>query len=292
MNELVSAIIPTYNREPYILHQAITSIRAQSYPFIEIMIINDNPLHSELYYAVKKYCLQYPDIKYFESNHFGACHARNLAASYAKGIYLAFLDDDDIWLPDKISIQLKYFKDNIGLVFSNGYWVYTDRIPYKRKEYRNPNDFHTKVSFEDLLYQNHIGTTSQIIVTRECFFACGKFDERFIARQDYDFYLRVSKKYNIVGSPFFLFEHYFHEGEQIIKNNKKSLIGYQLLYNTYLNDYNKYPIAKSNICCKIARASYNEKQYCTWIKFLFLAIINAPTQAKKIYQKTLDGKTF
>ena len=292
MNNLVSAIIPTYNRKTKFLHQAVTSVRNQSYKFIEIIVINDNCFNSDIYNEIKEYCLCYSDIKYLETNHSGACFARNLAASHAQGSYLAFLDDDDVWLPDKISLQLKSFSPNTGLVYSNGYWVYTDHIPIERKPYRKPEKFHENITFEELLIQNHIGTTSQIIVKKNCFFECGKFDERFVARHDYDFCLRMSKRYELIGNPNFLFEHYYHSEEQIIKNNKKSLIGYQLLYHTYLHDYNHNPIAKSNICCKISRAAYNEKQYILWMKYLFLSIINQPSNIKKIFKQSIDGKTF
>lgn len=292
LNELVSAIIPTYNRAPQTLERAIESVRNQTYPFIEIIVINDNPPEAEYYLPIKNFCQNFNDIKYLESYGSGACHARNLGTDYAKGAYFAFLDDDDIWLPDKISIQLECFISNVGLVYSNGFWVYTDRYPYMKKTYRNPKSFQEEVTFHDLLYKNSIGTTSQIIVSKKCFLDCGRFDERFIARHDYEFCLRASKKYRLIGSSHFLFEHYYHNGEQIIKNNYKFYIGYSLLYKKYKKEYNKFPIAKSNISYKIARAAYNEKKYFTWIKYLSLAIKNNPKNTREIWGKTLDGNTF
>lgn len=292
MEKLISAIIPTYGRSPSFLSRALSSVFAQTYQPFEIIVVNDNDSCMPQYFEIKHFCTTISEIIYLETNHLGSCLARNYAVEKATGNYIAFLDDDDVWLPQKLEIQLQYFRSDTGIVFSNGYWVYTNVYPEKRKVYRSPKDFKKEVSFRDLLLKNYVGTTSQIMIKKSVFCECGCFNKNFVARHDYDLCLRVAQKYRIVGVPDFLFEHYVHGEGQIIMNNKKSLIGYELLYKTYKNAFDQNPIAKSNVAYKISRAAFNERKYCLFVKYMFMSLVNNPSNRKQILKKIFDGKTF
>lgn len=292
MEELVSVIIPTYGRNSSFISRALSSVFAQTHCLLEIIVVNDNTTHSPQYFEIKRFCATVSGITYMETNHLGSCLARNYAVQKTTGKYIAFLDDDDVWLPQKLEIQLQYFKSDTGIVFSNGYWIYTNVYPKKRKAYRSPENFKKEVSFQDLLLQNYVGTTSQIMIKKSVFLECGGFNKNFVARHDYDLCLRVSQKYRIIGAPDFLFEHYVHGEGQIITDNKKSLIGYKLLYKTYKSAFNQNPIAKSNIAYKISRAAFNERRYFLFIKYMIMSLINNPSNRKQIIEKIFDGKTF
>lgn len=292
MKELISVIIPTYGRNTTFLSRSLNSVLIQTYKPLEIIVVNDNDKESAEYLEIKSYCETIYNIIYLETNHIGSCLARNYAVNKSTGKYIAFLDDDDAWLPQKLEVQIQYFTSNVGLVFSNGYWVHTNIQPIKKESYRTSENFKKEVFFNDLLIKNYVGTTSQIIVLKKAFMECGGFNKDFIARHDYDLCLRISQKYRIVGAPDYLFEHYIHGGEQIIMDNKKSLIGYQLLYKTYKKFYNKNRIAKSNISYKISQAAFNEKNIFLGIKYMILAIVYHPSERKQLVKKIFSGKTF
>lgn len=112
MNELVSVIIPTFNRFKYLLN-TIESVKNQTYKNIEIIVVNDCSNQKEYY----EYQWEDINIIHLEKNSkeiFGfpcAAHVRNKGIEKAKGKYIAFCDDDDIWLPNKIEIQLNKIKN-------------------------------------------------------------------------------------------------------------------------------------------------------------------------------------
>lgn len=292
MQELISVVIPTYGRNSFFLSRALCSVFQQTYHSLEIIVVNDNKNNSTEYFEIKQFCTSVSSIIYLETGHIGSCLARNYAAEKSTGKYLAFLDDDDVWLPDKLKVQLQYFNHDTGIVFSNGYWIYTNTNPEIRKPYRSPGNFKKEVCFQDLLIQNYVGTTSQIMIKKSVFIECGGFNKDFIARHDYDLCLRVSKKYRIIGAPDFLFEHYVHGGDQIIMDNKKSLIGYKLLYKTYKSAFDQNHIAKSNIAYKISRAAFNEKKYLIFFIYMLISISYYPSNRKQIIEKIFNRNTF
>ncbi len=106
MKELVSAIITTHNRID-LLPRAIKSVQEQTYPSIELIVVDDASSDGTNEYCHKQ-SLQYMHIPKEESK--GGNHARNLGVLAAKGEYIAFLDDDDYWLPTKIEKQMDLIK--------------------------------------------------------------------------------------------------------------------------------------------------------------------------------------
>lgn len=114
MNELVSVIMPAYNSEKYIA-ESIKSVLAQTYQNWELIIVDDCSTD-----RTKEIVRNFNDtrIKFFENDvNSGADVARNRAISEARGRWLAFLDSDDIWKPEKLEIQLE-FMHNTGAEFS------------------------------------------------------------------------------------------------------------------------------------------------------------------------------
>ena len=103
---LISVMMPTYNNAKYI-KQAIESIYAQNYDNIEIIVVDDGSTDN-----TKEIVQQYKDIKYFYIEHKGIPFARNLVLEKSKGEYIAILDSDDYWLPEKLNTQMQYFKEH------------------------------------------------------------------------------------------------------------------------------------------------------------------------------------
>ena len=227
--KLVSTVITTYKREPDIVHRAIKSVLNQSYKNIEIIIIDDNPTVGEFSNEIKKITEAYSNVRYIKNHgNKGAQISRNNGIANAKGEFIAFLDDDDTWEKEKIEKQIKCFKDNIGIVFCNGYIVDENYEPPKKTIYNKI--FKQNVTFKDMLEEDYIGTTTQFLIKKECFDKVGNFDEKFPARQDYEMCIRITKDYDAFGVDDYLFNHYIHKDEQISKNFNKSLTGYKMLY--------------------------------------------------------------
>lgn len=194
---LVSAIVTTYNRELSILKRAIESILNQNYKNLEIIIVNDAPDNNKLCEQIQTYIDSINDnrITYIKHDkNYGACRARNTGIQNAKGDFIAFLDDDDEWLPQKIYEQLSLFTDeSIGMVYCYYYNIGCN----EKKEKIEPSSKSGSL-FNELLCENCVGGTSMPLIRKKVFDFVGLFDENLLSSQDYDMWLRISEKYQIV----------------------------------------------------------------------------------------------
>lgn len=253
MELLVSAIITTYDRNPQIVCNAIDSICSQTYTNIEIIVVDDNKSYSQtsedLKIALRE---RYPEIKYLKQNgNKGACAARNLGIVNAKGDFLAFLDDDDIWMKDKIEKQLDKMIElemKPGMIYCTGITKFKDAN--KEEKYCNFKNFKEIVSLKDMLEFDYVGSTSQPLIQKKCFVKLGGFDENQPARQDYEMWIRIATEYSIIGIKEMLFVHNMHLGEQISKDKRKAYVGYKNIYKKYKEYY------KQNNKAKILMLSY------------------------------------
>jgi len=125
MNELVSIITPCYNSEKF-LDECISSVLNQSYQNWEMLIVDDNSSDNSCA-LINSYSKRDDRIKpLFLNENLGPAMARNNAITNAKGKYIAFLDSDDIWLPEKLELQINFMKkNNYSFVFSS-YSVISD----------------------------------------------------------------------------------------------------------------------------------------------------------------------
>lgn len=114
---LVSVLIPTYNRR-YILEVAIESVLSQTYPSIEIIVVDDGSTDDTCSFMKK-----YPQVLYIYQENAGLAAARNTGLAAARGEFLAFLDSDDSWLPWKVEAQVALMQRNRSLSL-----VWTDMI--------------------------------------------------------------------------------------------------------------------------------------------------------------------
>ena len=114
-NPLVSVIIPVYNGERYVA-EAVESVLAQSYQHIEIITVNDGSTDN-----TAEVIRRFPAVRYFEQLNGGIGSARNKGVEESKGKFLSFLDHDDLWTPDKLSLQLQIFEEDpdLDMVFGH-----------------------------------------------------------------------------------------------------------------------------------------------------------------------------
>ena len=189
---LVTVIIPTYNRANQI-SRAIHSVQAQSYKHWELLIVDDasNDDTAKIISNIADSRIQY--IRH-ETNQ-GAAAARNTALAQAKGEYIAFLDSDDEWIPAKLEKQVIYFEQlpaSVGLIYTGALIV--DSTEYKDKKmpvYRGN-------LLRQLLLENVIvGGGSSPMIRKAVLNSVASFDIKLPARQDLDFWVRISQHYLI-----------------------------------------------------------------------------------------------
>lgn len=134
--QLVSIVIPVFNKVSYI-RETLGSALAQTYPFTEIVVVNDGSTDGSLG-ILKEYADKYPEkINLIDSTNKGVSAATNLGIQAAKGDYIQFLDADDLLSPDKIEKQVELLKNNGSTIISSCEWVLfkgdidnTSRVPY------------------------------------------------------------------------------------------------------------------------------------------------------------------
>ncbi len=258
--KLVSVIITTYKREFEIVEKSMKSVLSQTYRPIELIVVDDNPADSEYRNVMEQGMAAYPDVKYIKHEvNSGAQISRNDGIKAAAGDFFAFLDDDDIWFETKLEHQIKCFEPGVGLVYCKGYLVRVSSEGEKTEPYNMSAHFIDRVNFKDMLYGDYIGTTTQAVISREAIEACGMFDVNMPARQDYEMWIRISRKFDCVGANEFLFNHYIHEGEQISKSGKKALRGFQNIYKKYRECFNN--TARFHILLLISKLMLKEKMY-------------------------------
>ena len=288
MDDLVSVIIPTYCRSTTLLNNAVQSVIQQKETALEIIIVDDNK-DSLLSEEIKVYCAT-NNLIYMYSNNIGASGARNVGIQFSKGKYIAFLDDDDVWLPDKLLMQIPFFDDpTVGLVYSRGYtYKIGDDGSISKSFYATDNYYKSEVNYKDLLQQNYIGTTTQFIVRRDALIQIGGFDETLPSRQDYDLCLRISQYYRCVGSEKYLFIHYKHSEKQITANAHANMKGYQMVFKKYKKDIFLAEGALRKWCCRIARCALSDSSYVIFLVYFLWALLDNPLSYKDTIRKILN----
>jgi len=188
MESLVSVIIPTYNRAAY-LQKALQSVKEQTYHTLEIIVIDDGSTDD-----TRKMLENYQGpLHYFYQENRGISAARNAGIKKAHGEYIAFLDSDDYWLPEKTAQQLALFSRHpeYGLVASQCASI---RIDGSYREKNRPGK--SGWVLKDLFKANFI-RTSAAMVKKECLKNIGLFDEALKECEEYDFWLRIAARYPV-----------------------------------------------------------------------------------------------
>ena len=235
----VSVVIPTYGRDISLVSRAIESVLSQTYPNTEAVVVDDNLLTSPFSAGIEAYCAQNDRIRYLKTlGKGGACAARNLGAANARGEYVGFLDDDDTWLPKKAEVSLRLFEKDVAMVGTRGWQItLNEKGAEVNRELYMGDLFVSEPTFTGMLRCDSIGTTSLALVHKLRFAECGGFRIDLPARQDYDCWLRILKKYRIVLSEECLFEHFIHPGEQISHNDAHALEGLKKVYQEFKPDF-------------------------------------------------------
>lgn len=189
MNPLVSVIIPTYNSAKYI-KETLDSVFNQTYKNIEVIVVDDGSVDNTRE-ILEKYNSK---IKYIYQGNKGPSAARNRGIKEARGSYIAFLDSDDLWLPEKLEKHTSLFMKNLSLKLTYCAGYYEDEKGSILKTFSLEKYSQQKL-IEILVTRNCIGSASRVIVDKECFDKVGLFDERLEVAEDWDMWLRICRKF-------------------------------------------------------------------------------------------------
>jgi glycosyltransferase involved in cell wall biosynthesis len=186
----VSVIIPTYNRAEKVL-RAISSVLSQTYEDFELIVIDDGSDDH-----TREGLSRFKDhiLLLNHTENMGVSAARNSGIEKARGEFIAFLDSDDQWMPEKLEVQIDFFRENPDIVACQ-----TEEIWIRKGIRVNPKNRHLKPSgdiFEPSL-KLCLVSPSAVMLKRSLLDEVGLFDERFPVCEDYDLWLRISKKYPI-----------------------------------------------------------------------------------------------
>ncbi len=189
----VSVIIPAYNAERF-LAATVASVLAQTFDDFELIIVNDGSSDGTGALADALAAAHPEKIRCLHQENRGVGVARNVGAQAASGMFLGFLDADDLWLPDKLAVQTAYLRDHAecGLVFADVLTLdETGRAGTNLMRHKNPRSGDI---FPYLLQENFVSIPSTLL-RRECFQSAGGFleDRDFMAVEDYHFWLKVTR---------------------------------------------------------------------------------------------------
>ena len=207
----ISVIIPTFNRKKT-LGRAIQSVLNQSLSPFEILIIDDGSNDGTEEWVKENF----QNIKYIYQNNHGVSSARNIGIENAYGDWIAFLDSDDEWLPNKLDKQVKAIDSNPKMKFfhTNEIWIRNGVRVNQMKKHKKYGGY----IFEKCLDICRISPSS-VLIQKELFDDIGMFDESLRVCEDYDLWLRITSKYPVIFLDVPLIYKYGGHADQLSKVN-------------------------------------------------------------------------
>lgn len=227
----ISIIIPTRNR-PVELRRALESVRMQKGTLsLECIVVDDGDENRAG--EVRKLAGTYEARCFSTGGGRGGGYARNIGIDESDGCCVAFLDDDDAWMEDKLSRQYEAMRDGtIGMSYT-GMWI-VGPGGGRRYSFRKPgSDDH----YRAIMRKNFIGTTSTVMVRKSALETVGGFDPALPQLQDYDLYLRLLKRFRCGWLPEPLTLYYDRDtGDKVSADRERFLAAVRLLAEKYRKD--------------------------------------------------------
>ena len=180
----ISVVIPTYNRCD-MLGEALASVNAQNSSPDEIIVVDDGSTDD----TPRLFQCGNHATRYIRQENRGVAAARNRGVQEARGAWIAFLDSDDLWLPEKLTCQLQALAHHPAsrICYTAEQWLRHDKPVRQKKQ-------HTR--YDGWIYRHCLGRCfvgcSTLVIRRDLWLACGGMDETLPAAEDYDLWLRLA----------------------------------------------------------------------------------------------------
>jgi glycosyltransferase involved in cell wall biosynthesis len=213
--QLVSVVLPTHNMARF-LGEALQSVLNQTYPHFEVHIVDDGSTDNPREAIAS--LMTDPRVHFHSIPQSGQGKAKNVGIRASRGAFVAFIDADDLWVPDKLERQLPLFvRPEIGVVYSDYERVDINLAPLETK--KGPT-YVGRIT-NQLLIENFV-TGMASIVRRECFDVVGLLEEVIPMGIDYDLWLRISTKFEFayLDHPTYVYRQW---GGQMSRNFEKRL---------------------------------------------------------------------
>ncbi|NET09677.1 MAG: glycosyltransferase [Symploca sp. SIO2B6] len=212
----ISVIIPLYNAEKTI-YRTLQSVLAQTIDDLEIIIINDGSTDSSLEETEK---ISDPRIRVYSFANAGGSVSRNRGFARSTGDFIAFLDADDQWTPDKLEAQMVALQQNPDASVAYSWTEFVDEADHVIVKGQTITVTTREEAYRRLLVQNFLDSGSNPLIRREAVEAVEGFDESLQGCQDTDFYLRLAQHYAFVAVPKYQIRYRFSPNS-ITSNTKK-----------------------------------------------------------------------
>lgn len=268
--KLVSVVIPSYKRVNT-LKRAIESVLIQSYDNVEVLVVDDNEFGDEYSVQLERIVQSFNSHKVIlvkQPKHINGAAARNAGIRAATGEYIAFLDDDDEWLPLKLEIQLKALEQRPEYSgCSCLYRMYQDGKILKTCYPYTSDNLHYKILSRQVSVY-----TSTVIVRRDRLFFNGLFDETLLRGQDLQLLLDFTYNDNLLVVDEYLVK--LHSDSDINRPNvDKVIINKSALFEKCKRHFEKYPKSKRELAYsahyfEIAYNAYKQHRYFLALKYI------------------------
>jgi glycosyltransferase involved in cell wall biosynthesis len=222
INPFISIIIPSYNRGEFI-SRAVHSVLCQTFNNVEILVVDDGSTDDTLQ-QLQQLQGKDPRLKIIQhENNLGAQAARNTGIRAAMAPYIAFLDSDDEWLPNKLERQISLIEssnNNVGVVYAGFLWVHADGRPTKQQAPR----------FRGKIYRNAlkewIADTNTFMVRKDILYKAGLLDENIRSYQEWDLCIKLARytEFDFVDEPLAIY--HIHDKPAISKDLLLDALGY------------------------------------------------------------------
>ena len=195
----VSVVIPTYNRQR-LVQDTIDAVLRQTFEDFELIVIDDGSTDDTRQALQDRYGAR---IRYEYQENQGESVARNHGIALASGEYIAFVDSDDLWHPQKLERQVELFDavPSVGLVSTQAYWINYQGLKLRRTpdgQGRQGN----AISWGELVLDNVIaGGGSSALIRRECLERMGGFDQSIRFGEEWELWIRIAHDYEIYQIP-------------------------------------------------------------------------------------------
>ena len=299
----VSVVIPTYNKADY-TKKTVDSVLAQTYPNLEVIVVDDGS-HDNTVKVVEQYGNR---VRLIQKANGGACSARNEGIRNATGEYVAFIDCDDLYYPEKIQRCIDYleYKPQSGFVYTAVNFIDDhDRIVGIYDHHRSREG-----DIAGALILGNFICNSTVVVRRSVLQQVGFFDEKVFTPGDWDMWLRFSQvsQAGYIRDPltkYRITDNYIFNRLELARREEIYVV--EKFFKTYSGQGSLKPVAFSNLYLRYAQCAFIKKDVSGFwrecklafktnpanIKFyaMVLAALMAPGVLKKeIEKKILRGK--